>query len=127
MAREKRNTAIYTAFDDHEANNLPSPEKGLLRAILLNAIADINRHDETSRKAREYFLSKEEDYVFSFQAVCSYLQINPRHILVLVGLVEGKTVEASSSTTTEEAALQQSAVTSSPETIDALDDDRTVQ
>jgi hypothetical protein len=127
MAREKRNTAIYTAFDDHEANNLPIPEKSLLRAILLNAIADINRHDETSRKAREYFLSKEDDYVFSFQAVCSYLQINPRNILVLVGLADGKTVDARSSTSTGEAALPQSAVTTSPETIDALDDDRTVQ
>jgi hypothetical protein len=127
MAREKRNTAIYTAFDDHEANSLPIPEKSLLRAILLNAIADINRHDETSRKAREYFLSKEEDYVFSFQAVCSYLQINPRHILVLVGLAEGKTAAPSSLNSMDEASQKQPTVTSSPETIDALDDDRTVQ
>jgi hypothetical protein len=121
MAREKRNTAIYTAFDDHEVNNLPIPEKGLLRAILLNAIADMNRHDETTRKAREYFLSKEEDYVFSFQAICSYLQINPRHILVLVGLAEGKTAKDVGAQPQDEVA------TSSPETIDALDSDRTVQ
>lgn len=124
MAREKRNTAIYTAFDDHEANNLPLPEKGLLRAILLNAIADMNRHDETTRKAREYFLSKEEDYVFSFQAICSYLQINPRHILVLVGLAEGKTANGLAADSQEESSA---GATSSPETIDALDSDRTVQ
>ncbi|MEY4701120.1 MAG: hypothetical protein RL326_1307 [Pseudomonadota bacterium] len=127
MAREKRNTAIYTAFDDHETNNLPIPEKSLLRAILLNAIADINRHDETSRKAREYFLSKEEDYIFSFQAVCSYLQINPRHILVLVGLAEGKHTNSTVTQSTEGASQKQGDVASSPETIDALDDDRTVQ
>jgi hypothetical protein len=87
MTKEsKRNTAIYTAFEDFDASELPIPEKGLLRAILLNAIADMNREDEYARKARSYFLSKEEDYIFSFQAVCSYLNINPRHILVLVGL-----------------------------------------
>jgi hypothetical protein len=87
MAREnKRNTAIYTAFDDHDAAELPAPEKSLLRAILLNAIADMNRQDEHSRKARDYFLSKEDDYIFSFQAVCSYLNIDPKNILILVGL-----------------------------------------
>jgi len=87
MTREnKRNTAIYTAFEDYDGGDVPVPEKGLLRAILLNAIADMNREDEYARKARSYFLSKEDDYIFSFQAVCSYLNINPRHILVLVGL-----------------------------------------
>ena len=87
MTKEsKRNTAIYTAFDDCDANEIPTPEKGLLRAILLTAIADMNRDDEYARKARSYFLSKEDDYIFSFQAVCSYLNINPHHILVLVGL-----------------------------------------
>jgi len=124
MAREKRNTAIYTAFDDHEANNLPVPEKSLLRAILLNAIADMNRHDETSRKAREYFLSKEDDYIFSFQAICSYLQINPRHILVLVGLAEGKKAATVDPQVSE---VAESATSSSAETIEALDSERTVQ
>jgi hypothetical protein len=89
MAREnKRNTAIYTAFDEHDAAELPPAEKSLLRAILLNAIADMNRRDEHSRKARDYFLSKEDDYIFSFQAVCSYLNIDPKNILILVGLQE---------------------------------------
>lgn len=87
--RDKRNTAIYTAFDDYDAGDLPVPEKSLLRAILLNAIADMNRNDENSRRAKDYFLSREDDYIFSFQAICSYLQINPHHILILVGLEEG--------------------------------------
>jgi hypothetical protein len=87
--RDKRNTAIYTAFDDSDAGDLPIPEKSLLRAILLNAISDMNRNDENSRRAKEYFLSKEDDYIFSFQAVCSYLHINPHHILILVGLEKG--------------------------------------
>lgn len=87
MTKEnKRNTAIYTAFEEYDVNDVPGPERGLLRAILLNAISDMNREGEHARKARSYFLSKEDDYIFSFQAVCSYLNINPKHILVLVGL-----------------------------------------
>jgi hypothetical protein len=112
MTRDKRNTAIYTAFDDVDANDIPIPEKGLLRAILLNAIADMNRDDEHSRRARSYFLSKEDDYIFSFQAVCSYLNINPSNILVLVGLQDppkGKRLKDAASAS-DEAAVQASLV-----------------
>lgn len=86
MTSEKRNTAIFTAYDDQEAPELATPEKNLLRAILLNAVSDMNRDGEFSRKARDYFLSKEDDYLFSFQSVCSFLNINPHHILIIVGL-----------------------------------------
>lgn len=86
MSHDKRNTAIFTAYDDLEGPELATPEKNLLRAVLLNAISDMNRDGEFSRKAHDYFLSKEEDYLFSFQSVCSFLNINPHHILILVGL-----------------------------------------
>ena len=86
MMREGKNTAIYVGFDDFEQPELATPEKNLLRAILLNAIADVNRPGEFSRRAKDYFLSKEDDYIFSFQSVCSFLNINPHHILVLTGL-----------------------------------------
>ena len=86
MMREGKNTAIFEGFEDFEQSELATPEKNLLRAILLNAIADINRPGEFSRRARDYFMSKEEDYIFSFQSVCSFLNINPHHILILVGL-----------------------------------------
>lgn len=86
MGREGKNTAIYIGFEDYEQAELATPEKNLLRAILLNAVADINRPGEFSRRARDYFLSKEDDYIFSFQSVCGFLNINPHHILILVGL-----------------------------------------
>ena len=86
MTSEKRNTAIFTAYDDQEAPELATPERNLLRAVLLNAVSDMNREGEFSRKARDYFLSKEDDYLFSFQSVCSFLNINPHHILIIVGL-----------------------------------------
>lgn len=86
MAREAKNTAIYIGFEDFEQAEMVLPEKNLLRAILLNAISDLHRPGDFSRRAREYFLSKEDDYIFSFQSVCSFLNINPHHILILVGL-----------------------------------------
>ncbi len=86
MARDKRNTAIFTAYDDWDAENIPIPEKSLLRAVLQNAISDMNREGEFSRRARDFFLNKEDDYIFSFQAICSYLDINPERVLVVVGL-----------------------------------------
>lgn len=100
----RRNTAIYTAYDDCDPNDVPTPEKGLLRAILLNAIADMNREDEHARKARAYFLSGEDDYIFSFQAVCSYLNIDPQNILVLVGLERPSQVRGGASSVGEVAA-----------------------
>lgn len=86
MTSEKRNTAIFTAFDDVETPELATPERNLLRAVLLNAISDMHRDGEFSRKARDYFLSKDDDYLFSFQSVCDFLSINPHHILIIVGL-----------------------------------------
>lgn len=86
MAKDKRNTAIFTAFDDWDAENIPIPEKSLLRAVLQNAISDMNREGEFYRKARDFFLNRDDDYIFSFQAICSYLHINPDKVLVVVGL-----------------------------------------
>jgi hypothetical protein len=88
MSQERKNTAIFTAFDDMDQPELATPERNLLRAILINAIADMNRQGEESRRAKDYFLDREDDYVFSFKSVCSYLNIDPQHILILVGLRE---------------------------------------
>jgi hypothetical protein len=93
MSNESKNTAIYTAFDDLEQPEIITPERNLLRAVLLNAVADLRRPGDFHRKATEYFLSREEDYVFSFHSVCGYLNIDPRQILVLVGLENGRPEE----------------------------------
>jgi hypothetical protein len=88
MSQERKNTAIFTAFDDHEQPELATPERNLLRAVLINAIADMARPGEFSRRARDYFTSSEDDYVFAFRSVCQYLNVDPHHILMLVGLEE---------------------------------------
>jgi hypothetical protein len=90
MGREHKNTAIFSAYDDYEQPELATPEKNLLRAVLINAIADMGRPGEFSRRAKDYFLSTEDDYVFAFRSVCTYLNINPHHILILVGLEENQ-------------------------------------
>ncbi len=90
MSNDRKNTAIYTAFDDLEQPEIITPERNLLRAVLLNAVADLRRPGDFQRKATEYFLSREEDYVFSFHSVCGYLNIDPRQILMLVGLENGR-------------------------------------
>jgi hypothetical protein len=90
MGRDNRHTAIYIAYDDSDQMELATPERNLLRAVLLNAVADMGRPGDCSRRARDYFLSKEDDYLFSFQSVCSYLNVNPKHILTIVGLTGGK-------------------------------------
>jgi len=90
MGREHKNTAIFSAYDDYEQPELATPEKNLLRAVLINAIADMGRPGEFSRRAKDYFMSTEDDYVFAFRSVCTYLNINPHHILILVGLEEDR-------------------------------------
>jgi hypothetical protein len=50
----------------------------------------MGRSGEFSRRARDYFLSTEDDYIFAFKSVCWYLNINPHHILILVGLEEDR-------------------------------------
>jgi hypothetical protein len=91
-SREGKNTAIYIAYDDSDQLELATPERNLLRAVLLNAVSDMSKPGEFSRRATDYFLSREDDYLYSFQSVCSYLNINPQHILTIVGLTEDGSV-----------------------------------
>lgn len=84
--KDDRNTSIYVAFEDHEAHDTAGPERGLLRAILLTALADLRKEGEVGRRAAEYFLSPEDDYLFSFRSVCSFLEVDPDQILIVAGL-----------------------------------------
>lgn len=90
MGNDSKHTAIYTAFDDYDQPEIIVPERNLLRAILLNALADLRRPGEFNRKATDYFINPDEEYIFSFRSICSFLQISPQHILILAGLERGK-------------------------------------
>ncbi|NDC37864.1 MAG: hypothetical protein EBZ48_07400 [Proteobacteria bacterium] len=89
MSKQQNETTVFIAFDDYVSFDPAKPEKELLRAILVNAISDLKKPGELSRRAREYFLSTEEDYLFSFRSVCNFLNVDPRRILRVTGLQNG--------------------------------------
>lgn len=93
MSKDVKDTAIHVAFDDYSPWDASEPEKSLLRAILITALADLKKPGEVGRRAQEYFLSQEDDYVFSFNAVCSYLNVDPDKVLTVTGLSKPKGVE----------------------------------
>jgi hypothetical protein len=86
MSKNAKDTTIYIAYEDFIQFDSARPEKNLLRAILMNAMSDLRKPGELSRKAREYFLSGEEEYIFSFTSVCTCLDIDPKRILMVTGL-----------------------------------------
>jgi len=89
MAREEKNTAIYVAYDDVTPYDPTVPEKNLLVAVLVSAIADLKKPGEIGRKALEFFLSPEDDYIFSFVSICEYLSLDPKLVLAATGLKNG--------------------------------------
>ncbi|MGI6525562.1 MAG: hypothetical protein ACOX2O_09790 [Bdellovibrionota bacterium] len=85
---EERNTAIFTAYEEQGAPDPVIPEKSLLLAVLMNALADLHKDGAVAIKAAEYMLSPEDDYLFSFQSVCNYLNVDPKRILYISGLLK---------------------------------------
>ena len=88
MSKNKVETAIYVAFDDLEAFDTAHSEKDLLKAVLTSAMSELNRGGPGRREAIRYFLDPDDEYVFSFQSVCSYLNIPPKQILIVTGLAK---------------------------------------
>jgi hypothetical protein len=78
--------SLYTAFDDSSAPDSAAAERKLMRAILRSAIEDLKRSGEPYRQARKYFLSNDEDYLFSFICICNHLGICPVTIRTRLGL-----------------------------------------
>lgn len=88
MERKERETNIYIAYEDHVPYDYAEPEKNLLRAILTGAMNDLKKGGEERRHAIEYLLSEDEEYIFSFNSVCSYLNIDPDRVLLATGLID---------------------------------------
>ena len=57
------------------------PINELMRAIILRAIEDYNSPGELKEGALEYFFAdddeNDDDYIFSFSAICKHLGLNP--------------------------------------------------
>jgi hypothetical protein len=86
MSNEEKNVALYIAFEDIVPYDPALPERNLLRAIVLNALSDLKKAGEPQREATKFFLSDEEEYIFSFQSICNHLDIDPCRILTVAGL-----------------------------------------
>ena len=87
MARDEKDTAIYVAYEDWDLIDTAAAEKDLLRAVLLGAMQDLRKNGDFAKKAREYFLSPENDYIFSFRSICHLLDIDRSKVLRVVGLL----------------------------------------
>ena len=66
--------------------DLLEPEKGLMAAVLLSALADLDRPGEPNRKATTFFLDVEDEYIYSFRGICSYLSLDPSKVLQITGI-----------------------------------------
>ena len=76
--------------NDSDGSNLPQmdgswtggkgydPIKELMRAIILRTIDDFNSAGEQRLEAVAYMDSEEEEYLFSFRAICKHLNIDPQ-------------------------------------------------
>lgn len=86
MINDDKNAALYVAFEDLVPYDPALPERNLLRAIILNALSDLKKTGEPQREATKFFMSEEEEYIFSFQSICNHLDIDPCRILTVAGL-----------------------------------------
>ncbi|MCI5065134.1 hypothetical protein MRY87_05380 [bacterium] len=53
------------------------PIHELMRAIILRAVEDFNSKGELKDEAIEYMDSEEEEYIFSFRAICRHFGFDP--------------------------------------------------
>lgn len=89
MQQDDKNTAIYLGFEEYVPHDPALPERNLLRAILLTAMSDLKRPGEAQREAADFFMSTDESYVFSFVSICNHLDIDPKRVLMVTGLLPG--------------------------------------
>lgn len=91
MGKDKALEAVFSAYTEEDILDEVAPEKGLMLAVLSSAMSDLKKNGSAQRKATAFFLSDDQDeYLFSFQTICSYLSIDPRRVLLHLGLKEVK-------------------------------------
>ncbi len=53
------------------------PVNELMRAIILRTIEDLNSTGELYQEALDYLMNDEEEYIFSFKAICKHIGFDP--------------------------------------------------
>lgn len=88
--KDEKTAVAHVGFEELEPADPSQPEKELLRAILVTALNDVKKSGDEKRKATEFFLSPDDDYIFSFLSICDYLKLDAKRILVVAGLGNGR-------------------------------------
>lgn len=83
----KPETAIYTAYDDFKQIDHALPERNLMRAMLTLAMDDVRAGGDRARDASRYILEERDDYIYSFISICHHLELCPRTIRRVLGLI----------------------------------------
>lgn len=83
----RADTAIFTAFDDHKGIDSAEPERNLMRSVLSLAMEDMRRGGNKARDARRFFLNNDSEYLLSFISICHHLNLCPKTIRILVGVL----------------------------------------
>ena len=93
MARNDKDIALFAAYEDIIPWDAATPEKNLLRAMLITAMADFKKKGKVRRLAHEYFSNTNDSYPFSFRSVCRTLDVSPEDILRRIGMLEAQKEE----------------------------------
>jgi hypothetical protein len=84
--KSRPETAVYVAFEDYVPLDPSEPEKNLMAAVLKSAFDDLKKQGAPYREARDYILSNDTRYIYSFVNVCLHLGLCPKTIRALMGL-----------------------------------------
>ena len=83
----RADTAIFTAFDDFKGLDSAEPERNLMRSVLSLAMEDMRRGGNKARDARRFFLNNDSEFLLSFISICHHLNLCPKTIRILVGVL----------------------------------------
>jgi len=86
---KRAETAIFVAFEDFAQFDASQPEKTLMAAVLKTALDDFTKKGQQGRTAKEYLLSNEKEYLYSFTNVCLHLGLCPKTVRTMLGLRGG--------------------------------------
>jgi len=82
-------TSIFIAFEDFSQFDVAQPEKTLMAAVLKSALDDYQKKGQQGRTAKEYLLSNEREYLYSFTNVCLHLGLCAKTVRTMLGLRGG--------------------------------------
>lgn len=82
----KADSAIYEAFDDHTPIDPAVAERNLMRAMLRLALDDLRKGGDPAEDAKDFLLSDEEQYLFSFMSICRELNFCAETVRKISGL-----------------------------------------